>query len=115
MKGADGSRHTFVHSATAMASNGNVARSPSSSVLRGQYDTTYATIGPVSPKAFDDDTIMGDKREPVCIAYHRGALFRGWTWLFRNFENSQMHCLQAEASVLLSVLSQLVSCLVMPK
>ena len=65
LKGADWSRHIFVHSATATALDENPAMSPSSSVHCGQYDTLYATIGCVLRKAFADDTILGDKREPA--------------------------------------------------
>ena len=48
-----------------MALNKNPAMSPSSSGHCGQYDTRYATIGCVLRKAFADDTILGDHREPV--------------------------------------------------
>ena len=65
LKGADRSRHIFVHSATAMALNKNPAMSPSSSVHCGQYDTMYATIGCVLRKAFADDTILGVHHEPA--------------------------------------------------
>ena len=60
LKGADWSRHIFVHSATAMALNKNPAMSPSSSGHCGQYDTMYATIGCVLRNAFADDRILGD-------------------------------------------------------
>ena len=65
LKGADWSRHIFVHSATAMALNKNPAMSPSSSGHCGQYDTRYATIGCVLREAFADDTILGVHREPA--------------------------------------------------
>ena len=66
LKGADWSRHIFVHSATAMALNKIPAMSPSSSGHCSQYDTTYATIGCVLRKAFADDTIfLGVHREPA--------------------------------------------------
>ena len=67
LKGADWSRHIFVHSATAMALNKIPAMSPSSSSYCGQYDTMYATIGCVLRKAFADDTILGVHREPARI------------------------------------------------
>ena len=66
LKGADWLRHIFVHSATVMALNKNLAMSPSSSVHCGQYDTTYTTIGWVLRKAFADDRIWGVHREPAC-------------------------------------------------
>ena len=62
LKGADWSRHVFVHSATATALHKNPAMSPSSSVHCGQYDTTYATIGGTLQEALADDTIWGDTR-----------------------------------------------------
>ena len=65
LKGADWSRHVFVHSATATALHKNPAMSPSSSGHCGQYDTMYATIGCVLRKAFADDTILGVHREPA--------------------------------------------------
>ena len=43
----------------------NPAMSPSSSVHCGQYDTTYTTVGCILRKAFADDTILGDEREPA--------------------------------------------------
>ena len=67
LKGADWVRHIFVHSATVMALNKNLAMSPSSSVRCGQYGTTYTTIGWVLRKAFADDRIWGVHREPACI------------------------------------------------
>lgn len=36
----------------------------------GQYDTMCATIGWVSRKAFADDIILGDEREPVSRRLH---------------------------------------------
>ena len=67
LKGADWSRHIFVHSATAMALNKIPAMSPSSPGHCGQYDTMYATIGCVLRKAFADDTILGVHREQACM------------------------------------------------
>lgn len=63
-KGADWSRHIFVQSATATASDESLAVTLSS-VHRGQYDTIYATIEYASRKAFTEDTMLGDGREPV--------------------------------------------------
>ena len=65
LKGAEWSRHIFVHSATAIALNKNPEMSPSSSVHRSHYDTTHATIGCILRKAFADDTILGNEREPA--------------------------------------------------
>ena len=64
LKGADRSRHTFVHSAIDMVLDKNPAVPPSSSIYYGQYDTTHATIGGILQKAFFYDTILGDEREP---------------------------------------------------
>ena len=66
LKGADWSRHIFVHRVTATAFRKNPAMSPSSSVHCGQYNTKYATIGCVLRKAFADDRIWGVDREPAC-------------------------------------------------
>ena len=65
LKGVDWLRHIVVHSTTATALNKTPAMSPSWSVHRGQYDTMYASIGCVLRKAFTDDTMSGDKREPA--------------------------------------------------
>ena len=65
MKGADWSRHIFVHSATVMASKQKSGYVTSSSVHCGQNDSTYASIGGILRKAFVDDTILGDEGEPA--------------------------------------------------
>ena len=68
LKGADWLRHIFVHSATIMTWNKNLAMPPSSIVHCDQYDTMYMAIGCILRKAFaDDNTILGLMREPARI------------------------------------------------
>lgn len=66
LKGADWSRHAFIHSAIATAlPEQSPTVSPFSPFHCGQYDTMHATLGCVVRKAFTDDTDWGNEREPA--------------------------------------------------
>ena len=66
LKACDWSGHIFGASASPRSLTKKLARSPSSTIYRGQHATKYATFELLLYAAFVADEIWGDMLEPAC-------------------------------------------------